>query len=279
MRCNGDAEYVPVAPPDERAVRSAEADRVREYGLEDRVELTVGAADDGKDLARGGLLLDGLRQPAGGLSKLCFKPGFRFAPTGQDLSFRWAVNAMRPMSQDHTACHVHPPGRHYTRWVTIRRCRDDDRDAILEIVNDAAEAYRGVIPPDRWHDPYMPAAELDGEIADGVAFWGYEADGALLGVMGIQPVDDVTLIRHAYVAPGRQRSGVGGALLDHLVATATQPLLVGTWAAAEWAIRFYERHGFVLVSPERKAELLRTYWTIPDRQVETSVVLGRPHDG
>jgi GNAT superfamily N-acetyltransferase len=161
----------------------------------------------------------------------------------------------------------------------IRRCRDDERPAILAIVNAAAEAYRGVIPPDRWHDPYMPAGELDGEIAAGVAFWGYEADGALLGVMGIQPVDDVTLIRHAYVAPGRQRSGVGGALLDHLIATATQPLLVGTWAAAEWAIRFYERHGFVLVSPERKTELLRTYWTIPDRQVETSVVLARPHDG
>jgi GNAT superfamily N-acetyltransferase len=157
----------------------------------------------------------------------------------------------------------------------IRPCRDDERPAILAIVNAAAEAYRGVIPPDRWHDPYMPAGELDGEIAAGVAFWGYEADGALLGVMGIQPLGDVTLIRHAYVAPGRQRSGVGGALLDHLIATATQPLLVGTWAAAEWAIRFYERHGFVLVSPERKTELLRAYWTIPDRQIETSVVLGR----
>jgi GNAT superfamily N-acetyltransferase len=157
----------------------------------------------------------------------------------------------------------------------IRRCRDDERPAILAIVNAAAEAYRGVIPPDRWRDPYMPADELDGEIAAGVAFWGYEADGALLGVMGIQPLADVTLIRHAYVAPGRQRSGVGGALLEHLIATATQPLLVGTWATAEWAIRFYERHGFALVSPERKTELLRTYWTIPERQIETSVVLGR----
>ena len=161
----------------------------------------------------------------------------------------------------------------------IRRCRDDERPAILAIVNAAAEAYRGVIPPDRWHDPYMPADELDGEIAAGVTFWGYEDDGALLGVMGIQPLGDVTLIRHAYVAPGSQRGGIGGALLDHLIATATQPLLVGTWAAAEWAIRFYERHGFALVSPERKAELLRTYWTIPERQVETSVVLARPHDG
>jgi GNAT superfamily N-acetyltransferase len=157
----------------------------------------------------------------------------------------------------------------------IRLCRDDERPAILAIVNAAAEAYRGVIPPDRWHEPYMPAAELDAEIADGVTFWGYEADGALAGVMGIQPLDDVTLIRHAYVAPGRQRGGVGGALLEHLIATTTQPLLVGTWAAAEWAIRFYERHGFALVSPQRKTELLRRYWTIPDRQVETSVVLAR----
>ena len=160
----------------------------------------------------------------------------------------------------------------------IRPCRDDERPAILAIVNAAAEAYRGVIPPDRWHDPYMPADELDGEIAAGVTFWGYEADGALLGVMGIQPLGDVTLIRHAYVAPGRQRSGVGGALLDYLIATATRPLLVGTWATAEWAIRFYERHGFALVSPERTTELLRKYWTIPDRQIETSVVLARRSD-
>jgi GNAT superfamily N-acetyltransferase len=155
----------------------------------------------------------------------------------------------------------------------VRPCRDDERGAILAIVNEAAEAYRGVIPPDRWHEPYMPADELDDEIAAGVAFWGYEADGALLGIMGIQPVDDVDLIRHAYVTPGSQRRGVGGALLEHLTASATRTLLVGTWAAADWAIRFYERHGFELVSPQRKSELLRTYWTIPDRQVDTSVVL------
>jgi GNAT superfamily N-acetyltransferase len=155
----------------------------------------------------------------------------------------------------------------------VRPCRDDERGAILAIVNEAAEAYRGVIPPDRWHEPYMPANELDDEIAAGVAFWGYEADGALLGIMGIQPVDDVDLIRHAYVSPGSQRRGVGGALLEHLTGSTTRTLLVGTWAAADWAIRFYQRHGFELVSPERKAELLNTYWTIPDRQVETSVVL------
>jgi GNAT superfamily N-acetyltransferase len=158
----------------------------------------------------------------------------------------------------------------------IRPCREDDREAILAVVNAAAEAYRGVIPPDRWHDPYMAAAELDGEIAAGVAFWAYEADGALVAVMGLQPVRDVELIRHAYVAPGRQRAGVGGALLEHLAARTTRRMLVGTWAAATWAIAFYERHGFASVGPERTAELLRAYWAIPERQIETSVVLARP---
>ena len=151
-----------------------------------------------------------------------------------------------------------------------------DRQAILAIVNAAAEAYRGVIPPDRWHEPYMRVSELDTEIEAGVRFWGFEADGELIGVMGIQDVEDVTLIRHAYVAPGSQRRGVGGALLERLLASTQRPILVGTWAAAEWAIRFYERHGFELVSPERTAELLERYWSIPDRQIETSVVLTRP---
>jgi N-acetylglutamate synthase-like GNAT family acetyltransferase len=155
----------------------------------------------------------------------------------------------------------------------IRPCRDDERDAILEIVNAAAVAYRGVIPADRWHEPYMPASELEHEIAAGVEFWGYEADGELLGVMGIQPVDDVDLIRHAYVKPGSQRGGIGGALIKHLMESATRPVLVGTWAAAEWAIAFYRRHGFELVSPEEKTRLLRRYWDIPERQIETSVVL------
>ena len=157
--------------------------------------------------------------------------------------------------------------------MTIRRCRDDEREAILAIVNAAAEAYRGVIPADRWHEPYMPADELDAEIAAGVAFWGYEDDGELLGVMGIQPVADVDLIRHAYVQPAAQGRGIGGALLEHLTASATRRILVGTWAAAGWAIGFYRRHGFVQVGPEEKTRLLRTYWTIPDRQIETSVVL------
>jgi GNAT superfamily N-acetyltransferase len=161
--------------------------------------------------------------------------------------------------------------------TTIRPCRDDERAAILSIVNAAAEAYRGIIPADRWHDPYMPREELDAEIEAGVAFWGYEDDdGTLTGMMGIQPVRDVELIRHAYVKPSSQGQGVGGALLDQLLRSATQPILVGTWAAAEWAIRFYRHHGFVQVSPQRKDELLRTYWDIPDRQIETSVVLAQP---
>jgi GNAT superfamily N-acetyltransferase len=130
-----------------------------------------------------------------------------------------------------------------------------------------------VIPADRWHEPYMSEGELAAEIAAGVAFWGYEADGSLVGVMGIQPVLDVDLIRHAYVAPGWQRRGVGAALMAHLARGRTRRTLVGTWAAAEWAVSFYRRHGFELLSPERSAELLRTYWTIPDRQIATSVVL------
>lgn len=159
---------------------------------------------------------------------------------------------------------------------SIRPCRDDERTAILAIVNAAAEAYRGVIPADRWHEPYMPLSELDSEIASGVAFWGYEADGELVGIMGIQRVRDVDLIRHAYVSAGSQRRGVGGALLECLAHSTTRRMLVGTWAAADWAIRFYRRHGFELVSPECKTALLKTYWNIPGRQIETSVVLANP---
>jgi GNAT superfamily N-acetyltransferase len=158
----------------------------------------------------------------------------------------------------------------------IRRCRDEDREAILAIVNEAAEAYRGVIPDDRWHEPYMAAAELDGELAAGVVFWCYEDAGELLGVMGIQALADVDLIRHAYVRPRSQGRGIGGLLLEHLLQEAARPVLVGTWAAAEWAIAFYRGHGFELVAPDRTRELLERYWTVPDRQVETSVVLRRP---
>lgn len=157
----------------------------------------------------------------------------------------------------------------------IRPCCENDRTAILAIVNAAAGVYRDVIPADRWHEPYMPARELDAEIAAGVVFWGHERDGALTGVMGIQRVRDVELIRHAYVLPEEQGGGVGRALLEHLIERADAPLLVGTWAAAEWAIRFYARNGFTQVPPQRKDELLRAYWNIPERQVATSVVLER----
>jgi GNAT superfamily N-acetyltransferase len=159
---------------------------------------------------------------------------------------------------------------------SIRRCRDDERAAMLAIINSAAEAYRGVIPADRWHEPYMPADELDREIAAGVVFWGYESRGVLVGVMGIQPVRNVDLIRHAYVLPASQRLGVGGALLEHLRGLSRRPMLVGTWAAAAWAITFYLRHGFELAAPGLKTRLLKSYWAVPDRQIETSVVLGSP---
>jgi len=162
--------------------------------------------------------------------------------------------------------------------MTIRLCRDDERDDILSIINAAAQAYRGVIPADRWHEPYMPRAELDRERAAGVVFWGADDRGRLAGVMGLQRVRDVSLIRHAYVLPARQRDGIGGALLKHLQRKSIKPMLVGTWAAATWAIRFYERHGFALVSPARKRVLLKSYWTIPERQIETSVVLADPPD-
>lgn len=156
----------------------------------------------------------------------------------------------------------------------IRRCTAEDFERILAIINDAAEAYRGIIPDDRWKDPYMPAGELADEIAAGIEFDGYEAEGAgLVGVMGIQPVEDVTLIRHAYVATGCQRSGIGAALLEGLLARQDRPVLIGTWAAAEWAIAFYRRHGFETVPAAEKSRLLRRYWTVPERQIETSVVL------
>ena len=160
----------------------------------------------------------------------------------------------------------------------IRICRDDDCAAVLAIINAAAEAYRGVIPADQWHEPYMPREELDGEIAAGVTFWGYQEDGALVGVMGFQSVRDVDLIRHAYVLRDRQRRGVGGTLLGHLRRLSTRRMLVGTWEAAGWAIRFYRRHGFELVSPAQKSVLLKTYWIISDRQIETSAVLANPPD-
>jgi GNAT superfamily N-acetyltransferase len=157
--------------------------------------------------------------------------------------------------------------------MMIRRCDDSDFETMYAIINDAAQAYRGVIPEDRWHDPYMPREELRREIDDGIRFWGFEEDGKLIGVMGIQDVGDVTLIRHAYVATSERRKGIGSLLLSELVRQTDRPLLIGTWADAAWAIRFYEKHGFRLVTPEEKDRLLKKYWKIPARQVETSVVL------
>lgn len=159
--------------------------------------------------------------------------------------------------------------------ITIRRC-GDELAAILPIVNAAAEAYRGVIPPDCWHDPYMALTELRHEMAEGVEFWGAEIAGKLVGVMGMQPMRDVDLIRHAYVLPSHQRHGIGAALIQHLRGQSTRRMLVGTWAAASWAIDFYRRHGFELVPSDDKARLLRTYWSVPARQIETSVVLSGP---
>jgi GNAT superfamily N-acetyltransferase len=155
----------------------------------------------------------------------------------------------------------------------IRRCTEADVNAILAIINDAAEAYRGVIPTDCWHEPYMPLFELKAEIEAGVDFWALEESGILTGIMGIQKVRDVTLIRHAYVRPSHQGRGIGSELLSKLISQATERLLVGTWAAAEWAIRLYERHGFRLVPTDEKDRLLIAYWNITSRQRETSVVL------
>jgi GNAT superfamily N-acetyltransferase len=157
--------------------------------------------------------------------------------------------------------------------MQVRKVRPAEREALLAIVNDAARAYRGVIPADRWREPYMPRAELEAEIADGVEFWGAEEQGRLLGVMGIQDRGEVALVRHAYVATDAQGKGVGRALLGHLRGLADKPLLVGTWAAATWAIEFYRRNGFALVAEGRKDDLLRKYWSIPERQIATSVVL------
>ena len=157
--------------------------------------------------------------------------------------------------------------------LLIRRCNDGEFETMYVIINDAAEAYRGIIPADRWQEPYMSKDELRHEINEGVVFWGYEENGELLGVMGIQDVQDVTLMRHAYVRTERRNQGIGGTLLSVLRKQTTRPVLIGTWAAAVWAVRFYEKHGFRLVSPAEKDRLLKKYWSIPERQVETSVVL------
>jgi GNAT superfamily N-acetyltransferase len=161
----------------------------------------------------------------------------------------------------------------------IRRCGPADVPALFSIINDAAQAYRGIIPADRWHEPYMPREELEREIQGGVAFWGLESGGELAGVMGIQDRGEVTLVRHAYVRTAQRRHGIGEKLLRYLENTTDNPILIGTWASAAWAIRFYERNGYRLLSRGETDRLLRRYWSIPERQIETSVVLANARWG
>ena len=155
----------------------------------------------------------------------------------------------------------------------IRKCEDSDFDSIYEIINDAARAYKGIIPEDRWHEPYMPREELANEIKGGIVFWGMDSEGLLSGVMGIQDKGDVTLIRHAYVKSRMRNKGIGTLLLKHLESTTNKPILIGTWADAIWAISFYKKNGYSLLPKDEKDRLLKKYWSIPERQAETSVVL------
>jgi GNAT superfamily N-acetyltransferase len=155
----------------------------------------------------------------------------------------------------------------------IRILTPSDHIEALAIINDASQAYKGVIPDDRWHEPYFSAQDLEQALREGVVFYGLELDGRLLAVMGIQDKGDVALIRHAYVRSRERGKGLGSQLLRHLAASEKRPVLIGTWAAADWAIRFYKQHGYRLVSPWEKDRLLARYWGVPARQVETSVVL------
>jgi GNAT superfamily N-acetyltransferase len=158
----------------------------------------------------------------------------------------------------------------------IRRCTEADLDRIFDVVNDASLAYKGVIPDDRWHEPYMPRDEVRSEIREGVVFWGFEEDARLVGVMGIQDRADVTLIRHSYVLTEKQKQGIGTKLLRHLENLTDKPILIGTWADARWAVSFYRKNGYALLPEKQKDHVLRKYWTIPERQVEASVVLANP---
>ena len=155
----------------------------------------------------------------------------------------------------------------------LEKCTTNDLKEIYEIINDAATAYKGIIPTDQWNEPYMSEEELRKQIDEGVEFWNYKEDGKIIGVMGIQFKEDVTLIRHAYVRTTERNKGVGSKLLEHLYSISATPVLIGTWADATWAIQFYQKHGFHLLSTEEKNNLLRKYWAIPERQIETSVVL------
>lgn len=157
----------------------------------------------------------------------------------------------------------------------IRKCTPSDQEEIFAVINDAAQAYRGVIPEDRWHEPYMPMADLQAEARDGVEFWCFVDEGQMLGVMGIQDKGPVTLIRHAYVRTLHRRGGIGTQLLRQLEEQTSRPILIGTWQPAGWAIRFYERNGYRVLSREETDRLLKQYWKIPERQIETSVVLAK----
>ncbi len=158
----------------------------------------------------------------------------------------------------------------------IAKSKQLDFKDIYEIINDASSAYKGIIPADRWKEPYMTEDELQSQIADGVEFWSYQQDSVIIGVMGIQHKPDVTLIRHAYVRTTARNKGIGGKLLKHLSTLTDKPILIGTWADATWAIAFYLKNGFRQVSHIEKEQLLRKYWNIPLRQIETSVVLASP---
>jgi N-acetylglutamate synthase-like GNAT family acetyltransferase len=155
----------------------------------------------------------------------------------------------------------------------ILKCEPGDFKEIYDIINDAAVAYKDVIPADRWHDPYMPGEELQKQIDEGIEFWCWKEHGEMMGVMGIQYKNDVTLIRHAYIRSIYRKNGIGSKLLLHLMSIATTPILIGTWSAAIWAIKFYEKHGFRLLSATETDTLLRKYWSIPERQIATSIVL------
>jgi N-acetylglutamate synthase-like GNAT family acetyltransferase len=155
----------------------------------------------------------------------------------------------------------------------ITKCNQGDFNEIYEIINDASIAYKGIIPADRWHEPYMPKAELEKQIGEAVEFWKYVESDKILGVMGIQFKEDVTLIRHAYVRTSERKKGIGSQLLNYLIAMSTTPVLIGTWADAKWAIDFYVKHGFLMIEENEKNKLLFKYWSVPVRQVETSVVL------
>ena len=158
----------------------------------------------------------------------------------------------------------------------INKCVPADLTEIFHVINDGAIAYKGIIPPDRWHEPYMSKDELLAQVKDGVEFWSYTDNDKIIGVMGIQHKGEVTLIRHAYVRTAARNQGIGSRLLTHLLSTVSVPVLIGTWADAKWAIEFYKKHGFRILPSEEKDKLLRKFWTIPDRQVETSVVMAGP---